>query len=427
MTYHISFRDVTFSELLDGIRIHATCDIPCHLWLRWTQHEPWIHTTPETRRGLIVMRNPRFCFTVYADVEQNEAGDSETHTFDIHDWPVCETRWFYLFGTVNLELSPSESAVFEYHRLAWPGPQPEDAMYQLNNLNPIRRTVPAAPGWQTIDLSYELPAAATGAICLLHNDDHLNEAIIGMRKPGANYDHVQEMARGSISSVVVGLDPSHRIETSALPGHRWELFIVGYTGRLVTFPDEPIDILPTVNNTYHTTNIRDTWPLAGIIFTDLICGASGFNWHSIRPVGSTKEMFNGFRRKWPFCFVPIAGSIETKYMNLDSEDAHWLAYAYVSYDYLGTLNGQDLGVFGAGSWDKKTLNGLGTPIRWGMVEIDHPNVTRDVGMRLNDGFLDMLGHSGSHAWLLSYLDQHAACQIYDEQGTMSARLVAGSR
>lgn len=61
------------------------------------------------------MTDLRFCFTVYADIEQEEAGDTLEHTFIVRTWPVPQTRYFYLIGTIDEVPSPSTSNIFTYH------------------------------------------------------------------------------------------------------------------------------------------------------------------------------------------------------------------------------------------------------------------------------------------------------------------------
>ncbi|GAH77228.1 unnamed protein product, partial [marine sediment metagenome] len=57
----------------------------------------------------------RFCFVVYEDNEQVEAGDTLTHTWLKAAWPVCETRWFYFIGNIAGVGSVSESPIFKFH------------------------------------------------------------------------------------------------------------------------------------------------------------------------------------------------------------------------------------------------------------------------------------------------------------------------
>jgi len=93
----------------------ATTDVPCHLFMRWTLEKPRTHKDPVLRRGVYFPEAVRFCFVEYEDNEQEEAGDTLTHTFIKLDWPSCQTRYFYFWGTVAGEVSPSETPLFSKH------------------------------------------------------------------------------------------------------------------------------------------------------------------------------------------------------------------------------------------------------------------------------------------------------------------------
>jgi len=117
------------SELYDtgtGYNIYTWTDVPCHLFMRWTTEEPWFHKIPVLRRGLFLHADVRMCFVAYEDNEQQEAGDTIMHTFVKDPWPICETRYFYFWGTVKEEEMPSTSGLFSQHRKAPLIPQPED-------------------------------------------------------------------------------------------------------------------------------------------------------------------------------------------------------------------------------------------------------------------------------------------------------------
>jgi hypothetical protein len=113
---HFVVRNVTYTNTLSGVSITCYTNNPCHLWLRWTNVVPQKHINPVIVRGAPLGTFIDQCFVVYTDLEQNEAGDTSTHTFTCEPWPTCETRWFYFWGTVNGVLSPSRSAIFSYHR-----------------------------------------------------------------------------------------------------------------------------------------------------------------------------------------------------------------------------------------------------------------------------------------------------------------------
>lgn len=119
---HFVVRNITFILTLTGYTVTCYTNNPCHLWLRWTNVEPQKHVNAKVVRGAVAGTWIDQCFVVYTDVEQQEPGDTFTHTFTLEPWPVCETRWFYFWGTVGGVLSPSASAIFSHHRIAPPPP-----------------------------------------------------------------------------------------------------------------------------------------------------------------------------------------------------------------------------------------------------------------------------------------------------------------
>ena len=104
-----------FTPSTAGVRIVTTTDIACHLYCRLSPKKPWIHKKPSLRRGVQFAEDVRFCFTVYEDNEQYEAGDTCEHTWYKTDWPVCQTKYFYFWGTIGIEVSVSTTPFFKYH------------------------------------------------------------------------------------------------------------------------------------------------------------------------------------------------------------------------------------------------------------------------------------------------------------------------
>ncbi|MBA7637424.1 hypothetical protein ES703_45068 [subsurface metagenome] len=109
---------IDLEDLLDGVIIKVTTDIPCHLYMRWTTTKPEVHNIQVYRRGLAIRLDKRFCFVTWHENEQEEEGDTYIHTFTKKGWPSCETRWFYFVGTVAQEQQPSTSPIFSYHFIA---------------------------------------------------------------------------------------------------------------------------------------------------------------------------------------------------------------------------------------------------------------------------------------------------------------------
>lgn len=115
---------ISQSKLEGGYDIVITTDVACHQWLRWSETIPQKHAKPIYRRGTVVSYDVRFCFVVFHDIEQEEAGDTHTHTFIWRDWVHCQMRWFYFWATIGGETSPSTTAWFSKH-YTWEEPPPE--------------------------------------------------------------------------------------------------------------------------------------------------------------------------------------------------------------------------------------------------------------------------------------------------------------
>ncbi len=64
------------------------------------------------------MDDVRFCFDVFDDFEQTEDGDTLIHTFSLVDWPICVTKWLYLWGSRAGVVCVSTSVPFHFHRTA---------------------------------------------------------------------------------------------------------------------------------------------------------------------------------------------------------------------------------------------------------------------------------------------------------------------
>jgi len=110
--------DIAYAYLTGGVEVSITTNNPCHLTLYWTLNIPLRHKTTRTFRGITMPWGAYFCFTAWTALPQQEAGDTLTHTFDVTDWPHCETRWFCFAGTVTGLESPSISAIYMKHHRA---------------------------------------------------------------------------------------------------------------------------------------------------------------------------------------------------------------------------------------------------------------------------------------------------------------------
>lgn len=97
--------------------IACTSDIACHMFLRWTAKPIGMHNRATDLGGFGFMTDPKYCFVEYNEVEQNEPGDTLSHTFNFGGWATCEWRWWLMVATVGGAPSPSATCIFQAHYL----------------------------------------------------------------------------------------------------------------------------------------------------------------------------------------------------------------------------------------------------------------------------------------------------------------------
>lgn len=128
---HFALLTISYEQMVGGYRVTTTTDTACHKWLRYSWRPPRKHPKAEIVRGLTKMTDTYLCFTVYRDIEQNEAGDTTTHTFNLNifDTATYSLQWvhFYFWGEIAAVKSPSETCLFikfyerqyDYYWPAW--------------------------------------------------------------------------------------------------------------------------------------------------------------------------------------------------------------------------------------------------------------------------------------------------------------------
>ncbi len=117
---HFAVLQVAYLHKNTSILITCTTNNPCHLTCYYTDKKPVRHTTSTVKRGVSLPWGAYFCFVAWKSVEQQEPGDTLTHTFEIPDWSYCQIKWFTFRGTVAGELSPSVTALIKHHHSVKP-------------------------------------------------------------------------------------------------------------------------------------------------------------------------------------------------------------------------------------------------------------------------------------------------------------------
>ena len=106
---------ITQEQVTGGFNIVLTTDVSCHLYLYWTNKAPWVHRTSKLDRGLTVPWDAYWCYVVWTLLDQEEPGDTTTHTYNWTGWENCQTKYFRFHGTIAGNTSPSDSPIFHKH------------------------------------------------------------------------------------------------------------------------------------------------------------------------------------------------------------------------------------------------------------------------------------------------------------------------
>ena len=70
-----------------------------------------VHLREKRIRGLNVEGNPKYCFVEWLEVEQNEPGDTLTHTFNFPSWGPGECRWWHFRAEIAGSPSVSNTGI----------------------------------------------------------------------------------------------------------------------------------------------------------------------------------------------------------------------------------------------------------------------------------------------------------------------------
>jgi hypothetical protein len=112
---HFSILDIFYTPYNSGIYICVHTNNPCHLTCYFTFKKPLKHHTSRIIRGLKVPWGVYFCFVAWYPIEQDQAGDTLYHTFNIAPLYDGNRFWFTFRGTVGANISPSVGPIFEYY------------------------------------------------------------------------------------------------------------------------------------------------------------------------------------------------------------------------------------------------------------------------------------------------------------------------
>lgn len=149
---------ITHEQVNGSVVVTITTNAACHLYLRYSDVFPRIHRKSVARRGLVMGWDARYCFAAYQHLQQDEEGDTFTHTFTWPGWANCDTRYFYFWGTMGGQDMVSDTPIFWIHYLLVEEEPPEGITIRF-----YPDLVTTTDGWANRDPTYEFwPAMRNG-------------------------------------------------------------------------------------------------------------------------------------------------------------------------------------------------------------------------------------------------------------------------
>lgn len=410
--HHWALMDITYEQLHDGYQITTYTDVPCHLFCRITTTPPRKHSLPSYRRGLFLTGDIRFCFVVYKDNEQEEAGDTLVHTFIKHGWYHCQTHWFYFIGSINALTSVSETAIFKLHFDQGTAPPPPDIMFTFNSIEPQRMQVPGVMEWINVDMSHAIPPNATGAIIQMYNTEPGADHRIGLRKPGDTHIQQGRLRRDCHTWGIVGLDATRSFEafahTAPAPVHYW---VMGYTGPTVHFLPTAFEFFPPALSWYDLD-------CSGQVPDDAIAAIwdisyQGYAWrrYAIRKKGSTDNHYGYTAHNWAIVGLDADKKCQGYFELVGATRFRIFLVGYITAGILMQTNGIDRTPGAINVWTATSLSSFNDYTRWGVIEVMAQSLTT-YGAQKRHSLRNLAKGSYQHDWAFVHCRHKGVIELY---------------
>lgn len=380
--------------------------------MRWSTNPPQYHTVPSLRRGVYMHGNRYFCFTVYKDNEQEEAGDTTIHTFIKHNWQHCETRYFYFIGERFGLPSPSTSPVFEKHFDQAKAPPPPEHMDELVSIEPQFYTLPTINAWTELDLSHEIHPDATGIIFCVINTDVGAERNLGLRAKGSAHTWAPTMKRHTITWGLVPVDADRKIEYYTTFSGIHHLWIMGYTGPNVHYLETPVDITPPGTSTWTEKDLAAHAPGAIAVILDLGNSVTLTSGWGARCKGSTDNRIRGCGRVFPVIKCDEAQKIELYLWPGPSGVSKAYLIGYITANVTMETNAPDRQAGPNASWNAIGVNVSYPTPKFAFIEWSSSAVWIDFGARKRYSLRNIKYDGDNHNWAIVHCNYEGRIEIW---------------
>jgi len=409
---HISVRDIDFHSTTKGVRVRVTTDVPAHLYLRLSEQEPWVHRKPSIRRGVAFAEDVRFCFTVFEDNEQVEPGDTINHTWWKTSWPVCTTKWLYVWGSRAGEVCVSTTAPFEYHNDGIDPIPVGDIMYTFNSIEPELHGCGSGSQWNTINLKHDLPPDATGIIFKVNTTPISGDKKMGFRKPGSGNINTGRLHGGEHQWGLVGVSDTRTIEVYGPAGGNLSFWVLGYTGRNVHFLDTVINLTPALPLVWQDVNVSPHIPAGAIPIFDLSYQGYAFKRYSVQPKGGAFKVWSATAHNWITISPDYAGIVQFYLDGVGPTRFQLLLTGYIDGGSTFHIDPLDRTPANLAVWDNVPITALPDTTKWCVLESGNANTAVLHGVRKKDSLRDDRYEAVGHSWVYAHTNPTPMVQIY---------------
>lgn len=358
-----------------------------------------------------------FCFDVYEDNEQEEAGDTITHTFIKPDWPVCQTRFFYFHGRIDGEPSPSTTAIFKQHHAEPPVP-PVEFMYTFNSIEPQLISPGAGEAWNVIDLSYEIPANASGAIVQIQNLDAASTRHCGLRKPGSLTEVYGQLRQENYTWGLVGCNEARQVELFAPLVTNIVYWIMGFTGPNVHFLDTAIE-MPLVQQVWQDLDcFPHVPPEADAVIFNISCLSGSNARYAIRKKGSTDVHYAYFYQNFPILGIDINGKAEIWPFGVGHGKIRLFLVGYIVGGITMHTNSIEISPAGLNSWEHQLISAYNDTTHYAIIETAGSGAPVTWGVRKGHSARPIFGHTRDHQWAYPHCNHDKLIDLYRSLNTL---------
>jgi len=297
----------------------------------------------------------RFCFTVFEDNEQYEAGDTYLHTFWKPNWPFCTTKWCYFFASIAGVYCVSTSPYFEYHNDGIDPVVPPRVLDLYTSVEPQRLNLTSSNVWQVQDLSKLVDENASAAIIQVINRYATTDVQCGVRKNGDTVTISSLMHQSSQVWAVGGLDSDKKLELYSSRHSTMDFFLMGYTNSRFVMLDEGINLWDGIEDAWRSYDIGSLYPTAVAAILDMGKVGGGEPWWGVRCGGSTDNRTQSSERSW--CIVPLHtdGTFEFRVNSWPAANPRLQLIGYVTGTIVYHQNAQAIAVAVGGAYSQVQL------------------------------------------------------------------------